>query len=103
MKKRFIKAQEKDVTGTSFVGYIFSSYDNLVKYLSEPKDMYSTFGDWKTKAEWSFKNKSKKPTVITIYDYKELVPPREVTSWHVGMKGNKKLLNDFLREYKLCQ
>jgi hypothetical protein len=103
MKKRFIKAQEKDVAGTSFVGYILSSYDNLVKHLGPPKDMYGMFGDWKTKAEWSFKTRSAKPTVITIYDYKEIIPVSEIYTWHVGMKGNKKLLNDFLKEFKLCQ
>jgi hypothetical protein len=98
MKKRFIKAQEKDVAGTSFVGYILSSYDNLVKHLGKPKDMYGMFGDWKTKAEWSFKTRSAKPTVITIYDYKEIIPVSEIYTWHVGMKGNHNLLDVFLKE-----
>lgn len=98
MKKRFIKAQEKDVAGTSFVGYILSSYDNLVKHLGPSKDMYGMFGDWKTKAEWSFKTRSAKPTVITIYDYKEIIPVSEIYTWHVGMKGNHNLLDVFLKE-----
>lgn len=98
MKKRFINAQEKDITGTSFVGYILSSYENLVKHLGQPKDMYGIFGDWKTKAEWSFKTRSRKPTVITIYDYKEIIPISEVCTWHVGMKGNLKLLDVFFKE-----
>jgi len=98
MKKRFIKAQEKDVIGTSFAGYILSSYDNLVKHLGKPKDMYAMFGDWKTKAEWSFKTKSAKPTVITIYDYKEIIPVSEICTWHVGIKGNHKMLDVFLKE-----
>ena len=101
MKKQFIKAKEKDIIGTSFFGQIAFSFDQLEKHLGPPRDLTS-FGDWKTKVEWSFKNKSKKPTVIIIYDYKELVPPREVASWHIGVKGNKKL-NDFFFEYKLCQ
>ena len=98
MKKRFIKAQEKDIAGTSFAGYILSSYDNLVKHLGPPKDMYGIFGDWKTKAEWSFKTRSEKPTVITIYDYKEIIPVSEIYTWHVGFRGNDKEINRFLQE-----
>jgi hypothetical protein len=97
MKKRFIKAKEKDVIGTSFAGYILCTYEHLAKHLGPPKDM-SGLEDWKTKAQWSFKTKGTRPTVITIYDYKEVIPITEVSTWHVGMKGDTGLLKDFAIE-----
>ena len=102
MKKRFIKATRKDVIGTSFFAQITTSFYDLEKRLGPPRDLTGS-GDWKTRAEWSFKTRSKKPTVITIYDYKHVVPVREVTTWHIGIKGDVTLLTNFLIEYGLCQ
>ncbi|HEV7702313.1 MAG TPA: hypothetical protein VGO63_02635 [Candidatus Paceibacterota bacterium] len=100
--KKFIEAKKKDTIGSGFTGYMITTYEHLLECLGEPHDAtkegqwYS--GDWKVRAEWAFKSKHKKSTVITIYDYKEIVPVDKVTMWHVGSKGDTRRLEQFFKE-----
>lgn len=100
--KNFIKATRKDVMGSGFTGYLITTYEHLVKYLGEPHDATKEgpwhFGDWKVRAEWAFKIRGKQLTVITIYDYKEIIPVNKVTTWHVGSKGEPKYIDQFFKE-----
>ncbi len=104
---KFIKAEPKDITGSSFNGYIETTYDRLVSCLGEPNDRVTDekwkSGDGKVRVEWTFKTKHKKPTVITIYDYKEIIPVNEVTMWHFGSKGDVKKIDDFFKEKGLSK
>jgi hypothetical protein len=104
---KFIRAKPKDITGSSFSGYIETTYEHLVSCLDKPNDRMVDekwkSGDGKVRVEWSFKTKYKKPTVITIYDYKEIIPVNEVTMWHIGSKGNVKMINEFFKEKGLSR
>ena len=103
--KEFVKAQAKDRNGTSFVGYLQCDYELLFNSFSFPNDRTRDdewrSGDQKTRFEWAFKIKRKKPTVITIYDYKDPRPLGDIDMWHVGYKGSGKDLEDFFEQSKL--
>ena len=105
MKKAFTKATPKDINHTSFAGYLQVSYQGLLDSFSFPNDRTRDdewrSGDQKTRVEWAFKTKGKKPTVITIYDYKDPRPLEDIDMWHVGLKGNYKQLETFFREQSL--
>ena len=105
MKSSFIKAKVKDITGTNFVGYLQATYEGLFARFSFPNDRTRN-DEWesrdsKTKVEWAFKTKGRKPTVITIYDYKDPRPLEDIDVWHVGLKGDQKELEAFFREQHL--
>lgn len=105
MQKRFVKAEPKDIIGSSFVGYLIAPYKEFVNLLGEPNDRTKD-GKWKSndrkvRVEWSFKTFHKQPAVITIYDYKEIQPVQNVILWHLGLKGDKKYLDLFLKDKKL--
>ncbi len=104
---KFIKAEPKDINGSSFSGYTISSYEHLVSCLGKPNDRVTDerwkSSDGKVRVEWSFKTKHKKPTVVTIYDYKEIIPVNEVNIWHVGAKGNVKMIDGFFKEKGLSK
>ncbi len=105
MKKAFVKANAKDINHTSFVGYLQVSYQGLLDSFSFPNDRTQDdewrSGDQKTRVEWAFKTKGKKPTVITIYDYKDPRPLEDIDMWHVGLKGDQKKVEAFFREQSL--
>jgi hypothetical protein len=92
-KIRFIKANREDVSGSGGRGYMRIPYRELLKAFGKPHDRTKEdewrSGDNKTRAEWAFKtNKAKKPTVITIYDYKRDESLEELMVWNIGSKGN---------------
>jgi hypothetical protein len=103
--KTFVKAQVKDVNGTSFVGYLQADYEHMFALFSFPNDRTRDdewrSSDKKTRFEWAFKIKGKKPTVITIYDYKDPRPLEDIDMWHVGLKGDQKDLEAFFSEQHL--
>ena len=105
MKKQFIKANPKDITGSSFVGYLQGDYELMFSYFSFPNDRTRNdeweSKDLKTRFEWAFKTKGKKPTIITIYDYKDTRPIEDIDMWHVGCKGDRKKLQAFFDEQHL--
>lgn len=105
MKNSFVKAQAKDVNGTSFVGYLQGDYELMFALFSFPndrtrKDEWRSL-DQKTRFEWAFKTTDKKPTVITVYDYKDDRPLEYVDMWHVGFKGDQKKLKAFFKKQRL--
>jgi hypothetical protein len=105
MKKSFVKAQAKEIDGTSFVGYLQVPYEALFNSFSFPNDRTRDdewrSSDQKTRFEWAFKIPGKKPTVITIYDYKDPRPLEDVDLWHIGLKGDKNKLETFFRKQSL--
>lgn len=104
-KNRFIAASPKDVIGTSGHGNMAISYGKLHKALGRPHDC-TVEGPWrsadkKVRAEWAFKSTNKsRPAVLTIYDYKDDQLVKQVTTWHIGAKGDLKSIAVFL-EMKL--
>ncbi|MDZ4785420.1 MAG: hypothetical protein SGJ02_05020 [bacterium] len=105
MKKTYTKAQAKDINGSSFVGYLQGDYEMLFNSFSFPNDRTREdewrSGDQKIRFEWAFKTTGRKPTVITIYDYKDPRPLEDIDMWHVGLKGDHKTLDAFFRKQSL--
>ena len=103
--KEFIKAEAKDINSTSFAGYLQADYEHMFALFSFPNDRTRDdewrSSDQKTRFEWAFKIKGKKPTVITIYDYKDPRPLEDIDMWHVGYKGNDKDLERFFKKQRL--
>jgi hypothetical protein len=103
--KEFIKARPKDTTGTRFAGYLQGDYELMFAFFSFPNDR-TRDDEWrstdqKTRFEWVFKTKGKKPTVITIYDYKDPRRLEDIDMWHVGFKGDEKKFAEFFEKQKL--
>ena len=103
--KTFKKAEAKDINSTSFAGYLQCDYEVLFNSFSFPNDRTRDdewrSADQKTRFEWAFKTKGKRPTVITIYDYKDPRPLEDIDLWHVGCKGSQKDLEAFFNQQKL--
>lgn len=103
--KEFVKAQAKDMNGTSFVGYLQADYEHMFALFSFPNDRTRDdewrSSDQKTRFEWAFKIKGKNPTVITIYDYKDPRPLEDIDMWPVGYKGDSKELEQFFKKQRL--
>jgi len=101
---KFTKAKFKDVWGSGFYRYIKATYEQLVEKFGEPHDCTQE-GDWrsgdsKVRVEWAFKDGSaRKPTIVTIYEYKSDQPIREITTWHIGSKGKRELVDQFLKNH----
>lgn len=101
---KFTKAKFKETWGSGFYRYLSASYEQLVEKFGEPHDCTQEgewrSGDGKVRVEWAFRVGSvKKPTIVTIYEYKSEQPIKEITNWHIGSKGNRALVNDFLRSH----
>jgi hypothetical protein len=54
--------------------------------------------DEKVRFEWMFKSVDGK-TVITVYDYKDRTPFRDINEWHVGGKGDREKIKKFFKLY----
>jgi hypothetical protein len=65
--------------GTSLVGYITTTYDEIVNAFGEPN--YGPSGDNKVQSEWVL-DVNGEP--CTIYDWKVKETPKELYKWHVG-------------------
>ena len=95
---------KESVIGTSLIGYILLTYDQLVKIFGEPNSLGDQYKvDW----EWVLKLND---TVITIYNYKtgpcylkqEGIRPQNINDWHVCGKfvHDLKILEDYIiQEY----
>jgi len=90
-KMKVQPAQERDITGTFFQGYMWASYYELVKAFGEPLE-----GDgYKTRAEWvlTFTVPTDEPDapeeiIATIYDWKKYDEAvRDVREWNIGGRG----------------
>ena len=69
-----------DANMTGLVGYVNTTYDDLVNKFGEPMA-----GGDKTTCEWIIKFADGE--VATIYDWKERSTPKYDYDWHIG--GNK--------------
>ena len=78
MKTAFKKTNEVD--GTHLVGYVETTFAELVKTFGEPH--YGESGDGKTTAEWALQFYD--GTIATIYDWKEPKTPKKKYDWHIG-------------------
>ena len=72
------------LNGTGLNGYIKASYDELEELFDEPAYFELNTTD-KTRAEWLLQIGN---AFIAIYDYKDNRPIEEVTTWHIGGRGN---------------
>ena len=79
----FEKVSFDNAIGSSFKGYLTTSYDNLVKNFGEPTSL-EVSGDGKVRAEWALKFDN--GTIATIYDWKSQpdVELEDITDWHIG-------------------
>ncbi len=103
---RFLKAKEKkDIYHSGFYRYLKVTYQELIKKLGQPHDCTKKDSKWwssdeKVRVQWAFKDRSKrKPTVLTIYDYKDKRPFEEINKWHVGAKGDRTKIDEFLKSH----
>jgi len=82
-KKIKINDVTSNINGTSLIGYVTTTYDNLVANLGEPER------DWdKSTAMWIVE--ASDGTVCTIYDWKEWSTPMCEYDWHVGGRYENK-------------
>lgn len=77
--------------GTSLRGIITAKYEDIVGTFGEPDNIGSD--DGKVQVEWVLEIEG---IVFTIYDYKENVPPEQVTEWHIGGKHGSEWLAKYL-------
>lgn len=85
--ENFLTHNEKEinVSGTSFVGYVNTTYSKLFEKFGEPFD-----DGYKTDAEWEIEFSDGK--VATIYNWKkgknyngsEGLDIDDITEWHIG-------------------
>jgi hypothetical protein len=75
-----------DITGTSLMGYISTTYDRLVEVFGEPTHFES--GDGKVTAEWDIEFTDDEGDVhkATVYDWKQYEDgtPDGKYDWHIG-------------------
>lgn len=90
---------DKKRTGTSFKGYMYARYDQLVPAFGEPRR--SDHSDNKVDVEWIIDTPY---GVATIYNYKDGkaylgqsgLSPEEIYEWHVG--GKKSEVYEWVKE-----
>ena len=74
---------EVSVGGTSLVGYIKTTYDEIVEVFGEPR--YTNSGEDKVTAEWNLEfDVDDENVVATIYDWKLGKTPFGEYDWHIG-------------------
>ena len=69
-----------DTNGTSLVGYVSTTFADLVKVFGKPQ-IGPNVDDDKVTCEWNLKSGD---VVFTIYDWKVNKTPKGVYEWHVG-------------------
>ena len=69
-----------DTFGSSLVGYMRTTYDDIVKVLGEPHHVSD--GSDKVTAEWDIRFVD--GPLVTIYDYREYKTPKDSYEWHIG-------------------
>ena len=73
------------VNGTSLVGYVTASYDQLVAKFGAPDFGPDDRGGDKVTCEWDLEFED--GTVATIYDWKLYETPYDEYQWHIGGKS----------------
>lgn len=88
---KFEKAEFGAMNGTSFVGKIKCTYDELVSLFGELHYDYQC-RDEKVQYEWDIKFED--GNVASIYDWKECgMSKHDIIEWHVGGFDKKALWN----------
>ena len=106
MELEFTIAKPKEVDNTGRIGMVKTTSHNLLERFGMPHNQIpdSKESDWrssldnKVRFEWMFKSIDGK-TVITIYDYKDKTPFRQMNEWHVGGKGDREKIKKFFQLY----
>lgn len=106
MELEFTIAKPREVIGTGRIGVLRTSSHTLLERFGMPHNQIpdSKESEWraqfddKVRYEWMFKSVDGK-TIITIYDYKDKTPFRQLRGWHVGGKGDKGKIKKFFRAY----
>ena len=82
----YATSKDMDITGTSLMGYINTTYDRLLEVFGEPTHYDSS--DGKVTAEWDIEFIDDDGDVhkATVYDWKQydLGTPHATYDWHVG-------------------
>lgn len=81
--KLWKKANSNEVMGTSLMGCVTATYDELVNVFG--REHFGQSGDGKVNAEWCLEFVD--GTIATIYDYKESSIPLLEYDWHIGGKS----------------
>lgn len=89
--KYIVNSDSTIVHGTSFKGYVCTTYDKLVELFREPR---RGSADGKTTCSWHIEFEDS--TVATIYDWKTNSTPKDLYDWHIGAKTHTAL--DYLEE-----
>ena len=93
MKFKVKPATRKATMGTSRIGTIDASFNELKSLFGEPHDCTKEGGwysaDGKIRVEWAFLIGGKRDMVFTIYDYKSKCPLDQVKQWSLGGKNPK--------------
>jgi len=102
---KFKPATRKQTYGTSRVGTIHASFEELKEKLGEPHDCTKE-GDWesgdnKVRVEWAFLINGNKNLIFTIYDYKSRFPLDQIKQWSLGGKSNE--VKDYLSKLLLVE
>ena len=84
-KKIKINDRTNNINGTSLMGYVKATYEELVEAFGEA-DHYMD----KSTAHWSIQ--APDGTVATVYDYKNYSIPTGDYAWHVGGHNDRALL-----------
>jgi hypothetical protein len=82
-KKIKVNDLTSNINGTSLIGYVKTTYANLVEQLGEPERGWD-----KSTAHWSVE--ASDGTVATIYDWKTDFTPEYEYEWHIGGHYNNK-------------
>ena len=106
MEMEFTIAKPREIVGTGRIGTVHTSASNLLERFGMPHNQIpdSKESEWKApldekvRFEWMFKSVDGK-TVITIYDYKDRTPFRDINEWHVGGKGDREKIKKFFKLY----
>ncbi len=98
-------AKLKETYGTSRIGTIHATYDELVDALGQPHDRTAQ-GEWesadnKIRVEWAFIINNDKKLIFTIYDYKSRYLLDKIKQWSLG--GGSDEVKEYLKEMLLVE
>lgn len=90
-KLKLKPATRKETCGSSRIGTIHASFEELKTILGEPHDCTKE-GDWesgdhKVRVEWAFLINGEKEKLFTVYDYKSGWPLEQIGQWSLGGKN----------------
>ncbi len=98
-------AKLKETYGTSRIGTVHATYDELVEVLGQPHDRTS-MGEWesadnKIRVEWAFVINNDKKLIFTIYDYKSRYDLSQIKQWSLGGRSDE--VKEYLKEILLIE